>query len=163
MNSNHMEAVKADTWKELEQAEIPEKSAKKFESSKGRWGINNNGHDMAESLIHQHWKHMEKLDQRRINPTELWSIRDNTPSKMSMWWQSSTCSTKVTSSSYKKFDAQMKLNEWMIPTISFSIKWFIILLAGVISLKIKSKCWLKWEFWLWKHKKATAYPLSWKR
>ena len=43
-----MEAVKAHTWKELvEQAEIAEKSAKKFESSafKKRWGANNKGHD----------------------------------------------------------------------------------------------------------------------
>ena len=38
--------VKAHTWKELvEQAEIAEKSAKKFELSmpKGKWGVNNKG------------------------------------------------------------------------------------------------------------------------
>jgi len=41
-----MGAVKAHTWKELvEQAEIAEKSAKKFEPSisKGKWGVNNKG------------------------------------------------------------------------------------------------------------------------
>jgi len=48
-----MGAVKAHTWKELvEQAEIAEKSAKKFESftPKGKWGMNNKGRgDMAQS------------------------------------------------------------------------------------------------------------------
>jgi len=48
-----MGAVKAHTWKELvEQAEIAEKSAKKFEQStpKGKWGTNNKGRsDMAQS------------------------------------------------------------------------------------------------------------------
>ena len=48
-----MGAVKAHTWKELvEQAEIAEKSAKKFEPStpKGKWGTNNKGRgDMAQS------------------------------------------------------------------------------------------------------------------
>jgi len=48
-----MGAVKAHTWKELvEQAEIAEKSAKKFELSipKGKWGINNKGRgEMAQS------------------------------------------------------------------------------------------------------------------
>jgi len=47
-----MGAVKAHTWKELvEQAEIVEKSAKKFEPStpKGKWGMNNKGRgDMAQ-------------------------------------------------------------------------------------------------------------------
>ena len=41
-----MGAVKAHTWKELvEQVEIAEKSAKKFEPStpKGKWGMNNKG------------------------------------------------------------------------------------------------------------------------
>ena len=46
-----MGAIKAHTWKELvEQAEITEKSAKKFESPKIRWGINSKGHDTAESF-----------------------------------------------------------------------------------------------------------------
>jgi len=48
-----MGAVKAHTWKELvEQAEIAEKSAKKFEPSipKGKWGMNNKGRsDMTQS------------------------------------------------------------------------------------------------------------------
>ena len=48
-----MGAVKAYTWKELvEQAEIAEKLAKKFEPStpKGKWGMNNKGRgDMAQS------------------------------------------------------------------------------------------------------------------
>ena len=42
-----MGPVKAHTWKELvEQAEIAEKSAKKFELSmpKEKWGVNNKGH-----------------------------------------------------------------------------------------------------------------------
>ena len=41
-----MGGVKAHTWKELvEQAEIAEKSTKKFEPStpKGKWGMNNKG------------------------------------------------------------------------------------------------------------------------
>ena len=48
-----MGAVKVHTWKELvEQVEIAEKSAKKFEPSipKGKWGKNNIGRDeMAQS------------------------------------------------------------------------------------------------------------------
>ena len=48
-----MGAVKAHSWKELvEQAEIAEKSAKKFEPStpKGKWGMSNKGRgDMAQS------------------------------------------------------------------------------------------------------------------
>jgi len=48
-----MGAVKAHTWKELvEQADIAEKSAKKFEPStpKGKWGTNNKGRgDMTQS------------------------------------------------------------------------------------------------------------------
>ena len=45
-----MGVVKAHTWKELiEQAEIAEKSAKKFETLKSRWGINNKSYDTAES------------------------------------------------------------------------------------------------------------------
>ena len=44
-----MGAVKANTWKELiEQAEIAEKLAKKFETPKSRWGINNKSYDTAE-------------------------------------------------------------------------------------------------------------------
>ena len=49
----HMGAVKAHNWKELvEQAEIAEKSAKKFKPStpKGKWGMNNKGRgDMTQS------------------------------------------------------------------------------------------------------------------
>ena len=45
-----MGAVKAHTWKELiEQGEIAEKSAKKFETPKSRWGINNKSYNTAES------------------------------------------------------------------------------------------------------------------
>ena len=48
-----MGAVKAHNWKELvEQAEVAEKSAKKFEPSipKDKWGMNNKGHgDMTQS------------------------------------------------------------------------------------------------------------------
>jgi len=45
-----MGAIKAHTWKELvEQAEIAEKSAKKFEPSTSKWRTNNKGHDTAES------------------------------------------------------------------------------------------------------------------
>ena len=43
----HMGAVKTHTWKELvKQAEIAEKSAKKFEPSmpKDKWGANNKGY-----------------------------------------------------------------------------------------------------------------------
>ena len=49
----HMGAVKAHTWKELVgQAEITEKSTKKFELStpKNKWGMNNKGRgEMAQS------------------------------------------------------------------------------------------------------------------
>ena len=45
-----MGAVKAHTWKELiEQTEIAEKSAKKFETPKSKWGINSKSYDTAES------------------------------------------------------------------------------------------------------------------
>jgi len=44
-----IEAVKAHSWKELvEQAEIAEKSAKKFETPKSRWEINDKSYDIAE-------------------------------------------------------------------------------------------------------------------
>jgi len=44
----YMRAVKAHIWKELvEQVEIADKSAKKFESPKSRWGINSKGYDMT--------------------------------------------------------------------------------------------------------------------
>ena len=46
-----MGAVKAHTWKELvKQVEIAEKSAKKFETPKSRWGINSKSYDTAEYL-----------------------------------------------------------------------------------------------------------------
>jgi len=48
----HMGAVKAHTWKELiEQAEIAEKLAKKFEPSgpKSKWEVNTKGRDAAQS------------------------------------------------------------------------------------------------------------------
>jgi len=46
----HIGAVKAHTWKELiEQAEIAEKSAKKFETPKSSWGINSKSYDTVES------------------------------------------------------------------------------------------------------------------
>jgi len=45
-----MGAVKTHTWKELiEQAKIAEKSAKKFETPKSRWGINNKSYNTPES------------------------------------------------------------------------------------------------------------------
>jgi len=47
-----MGAVKAHTWKDLvEQAEIAEKSAKKFEPSipKNKWGVNIKGRNAAQS------------------------------------------------------------------------------------------------------------------
>ena len=46
-----MGAIRAHTWKEfVEQAEIAEKSAKKFEPSvpKNKWGVNTKGHDAAQ-------------------------------------------------------------------------------------------------------------------
>ena len=44
-----MGAVKAHIWKNLvEQAEIAEKLAKKFETPKSRWGINSKSYDTAE-------------------------------------------------------------------------------------------------------------------
>jgi len=49
----YMGAVKVHTWKELvEQEEIAEISATKFEPSvpKNKWGVNNKGHDAAQSF-----------------------------------------------------------------------------------------------------------------
>ena len=81
-----MGAVKAHTWKKLiEQAEIAEKSAKNFETPKIRWGINNKSYDTAESSDTSALKVYGGTRQRRVIPTELQSIKDNTPSKMSMW------------------------------------------------------------------------------
>ena len=79
-----MGVIKAYTWKELvKHAEIAKKLAKKFESLtlKNRWGIKAKAMTWLNLLIHQYWKYMKKLDQRRIAPTELWNIRDNTPSR----------------------------------------------------------------------------------
>ena len=46
-----MGAFRGHIWKELiEQAEIAEKSAKKFETPKSRWGINKKIYDTAESF-----------------------------------------------------------------------------------------------------------------
>jgi len=45
-----MRAIKAHTWKDhIDQVEIAEKSAKKFESfaPKSSWGANNKGHGVA--------------------------------------------------------------------------------------------------------------------
>ena len=81
-----MGAVKAHTWKELiEQAEITEKSAKKFETPKSSGESIIKAMTQLNLLIHQHWKYMEELDQRRVTPIKLQSIRYNTLSKMSMW------------------------------------------------------------------------------
>ena len=63
-----MGAVKAHTWKELiEQAEIAEKSAKKFETPKSRWGINNKSYDTTESSDTSVVKVHEGTRSKRIN------------------------------------------------------------------------------------------------
>jgi len=91
-----MTAVKAHTWKELvEQAEIAEKSAKKFEPSilKGKWGMNNKGRgEMAQSSQAKGKETMSiELSGRFLRrPRKAASIirslsflQNNTPSKMS--------------------------------------------------------------------------------
>jgi len=119
----HMGAVKAHTWKKLiEQAEIAKILANKFETPKSRQG------NQQQKLWHGwiFWyisieKYMEELNQKKVTPTRLQSIRDYTPSKMSMWWHFFTCSTKVTSSSCQRLDAQTKWEEWTIQLLSFSL------------------------------------------
>jgi len=82
-----MGAVKAHIWKKLvEQAEIAEKSAKNLSPPLSKVGGESTTKAMTRLnlSIHQRWKYMEKLDQRRVTPAKFQSIRDNTPSKMSM-------------------------------------------------------------------------------
>ena len=134
-----MGAVKAHTLKELiKQAEIAKKSAKKFETPKSRWEIKAKVMTRLNLLIHQHWKYIEELDQRKVTPIGLQSIRDNTLSKMSM------CDTfhllnkgnKLKLPETRRPNEVGRMND---PSIVFSIGWFIILLAGEISLTTKSK------------------------
>ena len=83
-----MGAVKAHIWKKLvEQAEIAEKSAKNLSPPLSKVGGESTTKAITQLnfLIHQHWKYMEELNQRRVTLTELQSIRDNTSSKISMW------------------------------------------------------------------------------
>ena len=135
-----MGAVRAYTWKELiEQAEIAEKSAKKFESSTSRRRTNNKDHDTTESsdtntlAVKISWS---KKYQRQYSFKDKHVVT------------TSTCSTKTTSWSFQMLDAQMKLDVQMIPTIVFFIGWFIILLAGAMSLRTKFKYWFRRVFWL---------------
>ena len=73
-----MGSVKAHTWKELiEQAEITEKLAKKFETPKSMWESTTKAMIRLNLLIHQHWKYIEELDQRKVTLTRLRSIKDN--------------------------------------------------------------------------------------
>jgi len=91
-----MGAVKAHNWKELvEQAEIAEKSAKKFKPStpKGKWGMNNKGRDdMAQSSQAKGKETMSvelsenvhpKTKKSGANNQSLSFLRNNTPSKTS--------------------------------------------------------------------------------
>ena len=81
-----MGAVKAHTLKELiKQVEIAEKSAKNFETPKSTWGINSKRYDTAESSDTSTLEVYGETDQRKVTPTKLWSIRDNTSSKISIW------------------------------------------------------------------------------
>ena len=81
-----MGAVKAHTWKELiKQAEIDEKSVKKFETPKSRWRINGKSYNTAESSDTSALKVYGGTRSKKGIPTELHSIKDNTHSKMSMW------------------------------------------------------------------------------
>jgi len=102
-----MGAVKAHTWKELvEQAEIAEKSAKKFESStlKGKWGMNNKGATRWQNLPKPKGKRLCPLSCQEIflrRPRKVASIirslsflRSSTPSKMSRCLQYSTYSKR---------------------------------------------------------------------
>ena len=100
-------AVKAHTWKELvEQAEIAEKSAKKFEPStpRGKWGMNSKGRSdlpqssQAKGKETSLWNFPGTCSQRprRAASTirSLSSLQNSTPSKTIRWSQYSICSTK---------------------------------------------------------------------
>ena len=70
---------------------------------------------------------------------------NNTPSKTSKWWQSSICSTRITSSSYQRFGTPMKLDVQMIPTTASSTGWHVILPANALSQRQDSSiswCWV---------------------
>ena len=72
-----MGAVKAHNWKELvEQAEIAEKLAKKFELSipKGKWGVNNKGRGK-----------MAQSSQAKVKETMSWSCRGKLLRKPRRW------------------------------------------------------------------------------
>jgi len=127
-------SVKAHTWKELaKQAEIAEKSAKKFEPSvlKNKWG------SAPKDVIHpnlpnprgkKRWQlsYLGKLHQSRRGAISA-IIRnssfcqDNTHSKMNRWWPFFTYSTKVISLSYLKSGDQVKWGVQMtLTTTSFT-------------------------------------------
>ena len=93
-----MGAVKAHTWKDLvEQAEIAEKSAKKFEPSvlKNKWGVNTNERDAAQSSQSKGKEIMavelsgEAPQKQKMSGTsnnqEFKFRRDNILSKMNRW------------------------------------------------------------------------------
>ena len=101
-------AVKGHTWKELvEQAEIAEKSSKKFKPStpKGKWGMNNKGRgDMAQSSQGKGKETMSvelsgdaqsKAKRAASTIRSLSFLQSSTPSEMIRWSRYSICSMIV--------------------------------------------------------------------
>jgi len=93
-----MRAIKAHIWKKLvEQAEIPEKSAKKFEPSvlKNKWGVNNKRCDATQSFqakgketmaveLSRETPTRSKRSSPNNNPSSNF-LRNNTLLRMSRW------------------------------------------------------------------------------
>ena len=115
---------------------------------KNKWGVNSKGWDVAQSSQAKRKKTMaielfgEALPKHKRSNTsnnqDFKFLSKQYSFKMS---QSFIYSIRVTSSSYPKFGAPMKLDVQMTPTIVSSTGWFIILPANALSLRIKFKYW----------------------
>ena len=147
-----MGAVKAHTLKEIiEQAELAEKSAKKFKPSvsKIKWRVNTKGRDTAQSsqskgkettnvelsgTAQLNQKNNTNGNQEFKFPPKVYSFKDEQVATIFH------CCTRVTNSSYLKLDDLMKWGVQMIlTTVSF-------IPANAISLRTRSKHWRMLEF-----------------
>jgi len=132
--------IKAHTWKDLiEQAEIAEKSAKKFETPKSRWGINSKSYDTTEysdtsTLKVYGGTRSKKGNSNRISEYQRQYFFKNEHVVTFFHLLNKNYELKLPEA--RCLD---EVDKRTIPTIVFFIGWFIILLAGAISLRTKSK------------------------
>jgi len=153
-----MGAVKTPTQKELmEQAEIAEKSAKKFDpsSTQGQMGVNTKGRDAAQSSQPKGKETMAVELSGTTQPKQKSSTHGNQefkfPPKVYSFKDEQVVTifhffTSVTSSSYLKFGDQIKWHVQLILTTASFIGWCITLLADALSSRTRSKYWWMLKF-----------------